>query len=116
MGIIFRTEAQKADFGALELGRQKPASGKYLDFRMRWSRLLGFSAILQAAERIRLWFMAQRFRIPSPPSCFGAQIFFQTVRQRALDDGSDETPVHQKVRMTSLILAMNFLEKIMLDM
>jgi hypothetical protein len=76
MGMTFITEAQKADLGALEFGRQKLVSGKYLDFKMGWRWLLGFSVILQAAERMRLWFTAQRFRIPNPPSFFGAQIFF----------------------------------------
>jgi hypothetical protein len=35
MGMIFQTEAQKADLGALELGLLKADSWKYLDFRMR---------------------------------------------------------------------------------
>jgi hypothetical protein len=52
--MIFITEAQKADLGAVEFGRQMLVSGKYLDFKMRCKWLLGFSAILRAAERMRL--------------------------------------------------------------
>jgi hypothetical protein len=54
MGITFITEAKKADLGAVEQGRQKLVSGKYLDFKMRWRWLVGFSAIRQATERMRL--------------------------------------------------------------
>jgi hypothetical protein len=39
MDMTFIIEAQKADLGAVELGRQKLVSGKYLDFKMRWRHL-----------------------------------------------------------------------------
>jgi hypothetical protein len=35
MGMIFITDSQKADLGAVEFGRQKLVSGKYFDFKMR---------------------------------------------------------------------------------
>jgi hypothetical protein len=33
MGKILSTDAQKADFGTFEFGRQIEESGKYFDFR-----------------------------------------------------------------------------------
>jgi hypothetical protein len=46
-------EAQKVDLDLEGLGLQKEVSWKYFDFRMARMWLLGFSAILQAAERMR---------------------------------------------------------------
>jgi hypothetical protein len=83
---------------------------------MEWIWLLGFSAILHAEERMSPWLIAVKFRIPRPPSSFGAQIFFQAARQRGLELGSEFTPVHQKFLIIAVIFAKNFLEKIMLDM
>jgi hypothetical protein len=46
-------EAQKADFGVLGFGLQMEESGKYFDFKTPWRKLLGWSAILKAAIRMR---------------------------------------------------------------
>jgi hypothetical protein len=49
----FRIEAQKADLGILEFGRQMEECGKYLDLRIACKKSLGWSTILQDAIRIR---------------------------------------------------------------
>jgi hypothetical protein len=85
-------EAQKADLGLEGLGRQKEVSWKYIDFRMAWMWLLGFSAILQAAERMSPWLKAYRFQIPRPPFDFGAQMFFLATRHKGFEEGSEEIP------------------------
>jgi hypothetical protein len=46
-------EAQKADFGAFEFGRQIEELGKYLDLRTACRKLFCLSAILHTTLRIR---------------------------------------------------------------
>jgi hypothetical protein len=109
-------EAQKADRGAFGFGRQIEESGKYLDFNTAWRKSFGCSAILQAAMSMRAWFVAWRFLMPRPPSFFGVHISFQALRQSDLALASSRTPVHQKVLIMAMSLAINFLEKRILDM
>jgi hypothetical protein len=43
-------------------------------------------------------------------------MLFHAARHNALEEGSEEIPVHQKVLIMALILAINFFENKILDM
>ena len=101
IGLTLMIEVQKADLGMFGLALQREESGKYLDCKTFEIWLLGFSAILQAAARIRLLLVACKFFMPKPPSFLGEQMSFQALRQRDFILASSQTTVHQKFPMST---------------
>ena len=89
-------EAQNPDFGLLGLALQIEVSALYFDFKIRARLLVESWAILQVAERIKLWFKDWRFLIPKPPLFLSMQISTHALKQRYLKVLSSFIPVHQK--------------------
>jgi hypothetical protein len=111
MGRILSIESQKADFGLFGFGRQIEELSKIFGFENSVEEVIRILSYMPRCHQNKT--IVDSLKIPDTKSTlfFGAQIYFQALRQRALLVFSCLTPVHQKVLTMVFSVAMIFFLK-----